>query len=254
MVRRVARTATRRRWAGNVPAARVRTAERPGSGNRRANQRTRRGRGRLPALSRRRGSNPRPAAGREGRQPQRLGAGARREGPRTRVARDGSTAAWPLRQPSSSSWIQTLENRSSRGGESRPRAGPPGRRPSAGRRRSGWRRSGRYTPASACRPRPAARRSLLGARAEGGTRDRPRRGSRNRRLCAPGPDAAASARRMPARSPAAASSPEGEGSRASPGETAESGDGASPPLGLGAAPRPFRRLREEVGEVGGIRR
>ena len=45
---------------------------------------------------------------------------------------------------------------------------PAGGGPSSGRRRSGWRRSGRHAPPSARQPRPAAGRSLLSVRAEGG--------------------------------------------------------------------------------------
>ena len=191
---------------------------------------------------------------REGRRPQRPGAGALQEGPRARVARvrrrqhGGLAARGNIRLGSS--------------GET------TGHRLIAGRRtaspsRASWRQSQRrgaplrmaeiHAPAPACRPRPAARRSLVAVRAGGGGArwDRPQRGSRIRRLGAPGPDARRSecggCRRAPRHRPA---SPW----RWDQGEAAESGDGARPLLGLGVAQRPFRRLREEVSKVGGIRR
>ena len=124
-------------------------------------------------------------------------------------------------------------------------------------------RSGRRAPARAapaCRPRPAGLRSLLGVRAEGGpggTRDRPKRGSRNRRLGAPGPGADRAAVPAAARATDAGANPRlrlVSRRRREHGETrtAESGDGARPLLAVGAAPRPLRRLSEEASKVGWI--
>ena len=84
---RGARTGTRSRRAGSAPAARARTAGRPGRGYRRARLRTRQSPGRFPAPVARRGSDVPPAAGYPaGGRPAAASAGALLEGLQARVA------------------------------------------------------------------------------------------------------------------------------------------------------------------------